>query len=116
MKEIVNTVLRTDGVLEIYVGNRLLVEVADGRSDEEFIEDVLYGMGYDWLSDGTIRPRVESPITKDNIYAELVTLLTDYTHPEDVVDYDDREWEYELYRMLVKIQNNWESVITAQEV
>lgn len=115
MKEIVNTCLRTDGVLEIYVGNRLFVEVADGRSDKDFIEDVLYGMGYDWLEDGTIRPRVELSITKDSIYAELVTLLTDYMHPEDVVDYDDREWEYELYRMLVKIQNNWETVITVQE-
>ena len=116
MKEIVNTVLRTDGVLEIYVGNRLFVEVADGRSDDEFVEDVLYGMGYDWLPDGTVRPRVELPITKENIYDELVKLLTDYEHPEDVADYDDIEWECELYEMLVKIQNNWESVITVQGV
>lgn len=115
MKEIVNTILRTDGVLEIYVGDRLFVEVEDGRSDEEFIEDVIYGMGYDWLEDGTIRKRVEPFITKDSIYNELVQLLTDYIHPEDVVDYDNREWEYELYRMLVKIQNNWEAVITVQE-
>ena len=59
MKEIVNTVLRTDGVLEIYVGNRLFVEIEDGRSDEAFIEDVLYDMGYGWVVYGTIRKHLE---------------------------------------------------------
>ena len=110
MKETVNTVLRIDGVLEIYVGNRLFVEVADGRSDEKFIEDVLYGMGYDWLPDGTIRPRVELPITKESIYDEMCRVLTNYENAED----DDKFTEYELYEMLVKIQNNWEAVITVQ--
>lgn len=110
MKETVNTVLRTDGVLEIYVGNRLFVEVADGRSDEKFIEDVLYGMGYDWLPDGTIRPRVELPITKESIYDEMCRVLTNYENAED----GDKFTEYELYEMLVKIQNNWEAVITVQ--
>lgn len=109
MKETVNTCLRTDGVLEIYVGNRLFVEVEDGRSDEDFIEDVLYGMGYDWLEDGTIRPRVELPITKDSIYDEMCRLLTYYENESDMVT------EHELYDMLVKIQNNWEAVITVQE-
>ena len=108
MKETVNTCLRTDGVLEIYVGNRLFVEVEDGRSDKDFIEDVLYGMGYDWLEDGTIRPRVELPITKESIYDEMCRLLTYYENESDMVT------EYELYDMLVKIQNNWESVITVQ--
>jgi hypothetical protein len=109
MKEIVNTVLRTDGVLEIYVGNRLFVEIADGRSDEGFIEDILYCMGYDWLEDGTIRPRVELPITKESIYDEMCRLLTDYENGSDMVT------EYDFYEMLVKIQNNWEAVITVQE-
>lgn len=109
MKETVNTCLRTDGVLEIYVGNRLFVEVEDGRSDKDFIEDVLYGMGYDWLEDGTIRPRVELPITKESIYDEMCRLLTNYENGSDMVT------EYELYDMLVKIQNNWEAVITVQE-
>lgn len=54
-------------------------------------------------------------ITKESIYDELAKLLTDYEHPEEVVDYDNIEWESELYEMLVKIQNNWETVITAQE-
>lgn len=112
MKEIVNTCLRTDRVLEIYVGDRLFVEVADGRSDEDFIEDVLYGMGYDWLEDGTIRPRIEVPIiTKESIYDEMCRVLTNYENTED----GDKFTEYELYEMLVKIQNNWETVITAQE-
>lgn len=108
MKEIVNTVLRTDGVLEIYVGNRLFVEVEDGRSDEGFIEDVLYGMGYDWLEDGTIRPRVELPITKEDIYDEMCRLLTEYEDGSDMVT------ECELYAMLVKIQRRWEDTITVQ--
>ena len=107
MKEIVSTVLRTDGVLEIYVGNRLFVEVADGRSDEDFIEDVLYGMGYDWLEDGTICPRVELPITKESIYDEMCRLLTDYEDINGVTEID-------LYEMLVKIQRHWEDVITVQ--
>ena len=107
MKEIVNTVLRTDGVLEIYVGNRLFVEVEDGRSDEDFIEDVLYGMGYDWLEDGTICPRVELPITKESIYDEMCRLLTDYEDMNGITEID-------LYDMLVKIQRRWEDVITVQ--
>ena len=111
MRGVINIVLRSDGVLEIYVGSRLLVEVEDGRSDEDFIEDVLYGMGYDWLGDGTIRPRVELPITKESIYDEMCRVLTNYENSED----GDKFTEYELYEMLVKIQNNWETVITAQE-
>lgn len=109
MKETVNTCLRTDGVLEIYVGNRLLVEVTNGRSDEWFIEDVLHAMGYDWLQDGTITSRAE---TKASIYDEICRVLTDYEHRE--VQSDDIDWEAELYEMLVKIQNNWEAVITIQ--
>jgi hypothetical protein len=110
MKEIVNTVLRTDGVLEIYVGNRLFVEVEDGRSDKDFIEDVLYDMGYDWLEDGTIRPRFGLPITKEAIYDEMCKVLTNYENAED----GDKFTEYELYEMLVKIQRHWEDVITVQ--
>ena len=110
MKEIVNTILRTDGVLEIYVGNSLLVEVTDGRSDEWFIEEVLHAMGYEWLQDGTIRHMAE---TKQSIYDEMCRLLTEYENRKiEIVDVD---WESELYEMLVKIQNNWEAVITAQE-
>lgn len=52
--------------------------------------------------------------TKRAIYDELSRVLTDYEHPEDVEDYNDIDWEEELYTMLVKIQNNWETVITAE--
>ena len=52
---------------------------------------------------------------KKDIYNELVKLLTDYEHPEDVEDYNDIDWEAELYEMLVKIQNRWEDTITADE-
>lgn len=109
MKETISTHLREiDGVLEIYLGNRLFVEVNDGKHTEKFVEDVLYGMGYDWLEDGTIRPRVELSITKENIYDEMCRLLTDYENESDMVT------EYELYDMLVKIQRHWEDVITVQ--
>ena len=53
--------------------------------------------------------------TKRDIYNKLTRLLTEYEHPEDNTDYDDREWEAELYEMLVKIQNRWEDTITADE-
>lgn len=51
--------------------------------------------------------------TKKDIYNELTKLLTDYENPMDVEDYDDIDWEAELYEMLVKIQNRWEDTITA---
>ena len=48
-------------------------------------------------------------MTKQEIYDKLSRVLTDYeTNIEG-------ESEVELYEMLVEIQNNWESVITAQE-
>ena len=46
---------------------------------------------------------------REEIYDEMCRLLTDYECENDMVT------EYELYDMLVKIQNNWETVITAQE-
>lgn len=52
--EKVNTNLREDGTLEIYVGNTLLATIENGRKDEKFIEDVLDDMGYIWNKDGTI--------------------------------------------------------------
>ena len=110
MREVVNTILRTDGVLEIYVGNRLLVEVTDGRSDEWFIDEVLHAMGYDWLLDGTIQHKTE---TKRSIYDEMCRLLTEYENRK--IEIADVDWETEFYEMLVKIQNNWEAVITVQE-
>lgn len=46
---------------------------------------------------------------KQKIYDEMCGLLTDYEDGSDMVT------EYELYEMLVKIQSNWETVITVQE-
>lgn len=43
---------------------------------------------------------------RQNIYDELSILLTYYETTSDIL-------ETELYEMLVKIQNNWETVITA---
>lgn len=53
--------------------------------------------------------------TKRDIYDELTRLLTEYEWPDDSEDYIERDWEAELYEMLVKIQNRWEDTITADE-
>lgn len=55
MKHIINTII-TEGDLKIFVGNQLLATVENGRADEDFVEDVLNGMGYRWNKDGTITP------------------------------------------------------------
>ena len=54
MKNYISTNLRDDGVLEIYHGDELMCTIEDGRADEDFVEDVLYRMGYQWNEDGTI--------------------------------------------------------------
>ena len=54
MKKVINTNLRADGTLEIYLGNLLLAEITDGEQTEEFIEEILNGLGYIWNEDGTI--------------------------------------------------------------
>ena len=51
---------------------------------------------------------------REEIYNEMCRLLTDYEQRENSID-NDIDWEAELYDMLVKIQNNWEAVITVQE-
>lgn len=51
---VVSTNLREDGTLEIFVGDAILATIENGKEDENFIEDVLYGMGYIWNEDGTI--------------------------------------------------------------
>lgn len=50
----INTSLRDDGILEIYCGNMILCTIQDGSEDEQFIEDVLCNLGYQWNEDGTI--------------------------------------------------------------
>lgn len=55
------------------------------------------------------------PETKEKIYNELTRLLTEYEWPDDSEDYIERDWETEMYEMLVKIQNRWEDTITADE-
>ena len=50
----INTNIRKDGTLEIYLGQSLLAEIANGKDTEEFVEEILYDMGYIWNEDGTI--------------------------------------------------------------
>ena len=48
--------------------------------------------------------------TKEQIYDEMSRVLTEYENDNDMIT------ENELYDMLRTIQNNWETVITRQEV
>ena len=54
VENIISTNLREDRTLEIYYGNELMCTIEDGREDEDFVEDILFGMGYQWNEDGTI--------------------------------------------------------------
>ena len=108
MDGIINRRLREDGTLEIYIGNRLFVEVEDGRDDEEFVAEVIHDMGYEWLPNGRIC-MMDQRVTKQSIYDEICAMLTAHEEARDAVTEDD--W----YDLVVKIQNNWEAVITKQE-
>ena len=108
MDGIINWCLREDRTLEIYTGNRLFVEVEDGRSDVEFVEDIIHGMGYEWLPNGRIC-MMDQHITKQSIYDDICAMLTAYEEDNDMVT--EADW----YDLCVKIQRNWESVITKQE-
>ena len=50
---------------------------------------------------------------KKEIYDEMCRLLTEYEETHDVNSMQIN-WETELYDMLIKIQNNWETVIMAE--
>jgi hypothetical protein len=53
-KEIINTHIKDDGTLQIFIGNAILAEISNGKNDKDFIENVLNDMGYKWNDDGTI--------------------------------------------------------------
>lgn len=40
--------------LEIYLDGRILCEISDGNTDPDFIDDVLYGMGYEIIEDKAV--------------------------------------------------------------
>lgn len=50
------------------------------------------------------------PVSRHNLYDELCEILTEYEHPEE---YDHRTGADDLYNMLVKIQDNWDSITTS---
>jgi len=56
---------------------------------------------------------VDLGIDKQSIYDEICRVLTDYEGNGD--DNEDRGNPELLYRMLVKIQNNWEDIIKTKE-
>ena len=40
--------------LLIYADNNILAEISDGKETEEFVDEILCGMGYFWNADGSI--------------------------------------------------------------
>lgn len=70
-KEIITYNLReNDNVLVIYLGNRILAEITDGESTEEFVDDILCGMGYVWNDDGTVSAIHFTEITNSSVFVE----------------------------------------------
>ena len=55
-------------------------------------------------------------ITREQIYDEICRTLTDYENADhnDSDSLDCLEWIDTLYCLLVKVQNNWETVITSE--
>ena len=53
-------------------------------------------------------------LEKMAIYDEMCHLLTDYEN-SDVNDDSAYEYMWNFYSMLVKIQNNWEELISEEE-
>jgi len=70
---------------------------------------------YLFFSDGRLIPTDlypdERPITKRSIYDEICKALTDFEEGRLIIEDIANQW----YTLLVKIQNNWECVITAQD-
>lgn len=59
--EIINYNVDDKNVLKIYLGDQLLATIEDGREDEDFVEDILYDMGYIWYEDGKVWETVTMP-------------------------------------------------------
>jgi hypothetical protein len=54
MYNTINYCLQDDGKLLIFLGTRILAEIENGRADDDFVENVLVGLGYRWNDDGSI--------------------------------------------------------------
>jgi hypothetical protein len=52
--EVISYNVDDNSTLHIYLGNAILATVEDGREDEDFVEDILYDMGYIWYEDGKV--------------------------------------------------------------
>ena len=67
-EEKINYNVDDNGVLHIYLGDKILSDVSDcgGMDDHHLLElvaDTLYGLGYDWKEDGTIS-KIEESLTE----------------------------------------------------
>ena len=53
---------------------------------------------------------------REELYDAICELLTSYEHKEDFPSclMDEKDWTDNFYKMMVRIQNNWE-MITTQE-
>ena len=92
-------------ILDVMKNNGVNVELDEFEDNDTYFYIVAYTTNWDKSV------KTESPMilpTKQQIYDELCAVLTDYeTGPHPSAS--------KLYDMLIKIQNNWEQVITAEE-
>ena len=78
----ISTNIRENGVLEIYVKDCLAATVSDGRQDDDFIYDVLEGMGYEINEDVYERRAMTEEEDKEytNIDNRSYSCPKDYAH------------------------------------
>ena len=92
-------------IYQVFEDNGVVIEKEETEDNDSYFYFVSYNTNWDKSK------KTESPmpvLTKQQIYDELCAVLTDYeTGPHPSAS--------KLYDMLVKIQNNWEQVITAEE-
>lgn len=92
-------------ILAVMKNNGVNVEVKEFEDNDTYFYIVAYSTN--WNTEKKTEGSESIP-TKEQLYDELSTVLTDYeTGPHPSAS--------KLYDMLVKIQNNWEQVITAEE-
>ena len=124
-KEKINYNVDDNGVLHIYLGDKILSDVSDcgGMDDHHLLElvaDTLYGLGYYWKEDGTISKIEESLkeskedevmdiLKRENAYNESDEFIC-YNIPEGIItsfNFDDAKDEFESKEELLNSKDGF---------
>lgn len=104
---------------EFEITAKFVVHAKERKDAREWIEENIHNSFTRDIGDGDVMfktsrvKQVKPVVTKRSIYNEICRTLTDYEQQEDTITGPvDAE---EFYSLLVKIQNNWEDVITAED-